>query len=84
MLVRDVRGSRSKSRTPPREGAALVISWGWMLSVQAGLVLGHGIAAQTSRATVWLLWDQPGSHSVAHIIAATSLAGVSTQKGTHT
>lgn len=71
MLLRDVRGSR----IPPREGAALVISWGWMLSMQAGLVLGHGTAAQMSRATVWLLWDQPGSHSFTHAIAATSLGG---------
>lgn len=64
-----------RAETPPRERAALLISWEWVLSVQAGLVLGHGMAAQTSRDAVWLLRDQLGSHSVAHIIAATSLGG---------
>lgn len=66
--------------TPPRERAALVISWGWVLSMQAGLVFRHGMAAQTSRDTVWLLRHQLGSHSVTHVMAATSL-GVEHKKG---
>lgn len=50
-------------------------------SVQAGLALGHGMAAQTGRAAVRLFCGWLGHRLVAHGPAAMSPGGVSTKKG---